>query len=427
MGRRVHDDPGDVHMKVGRALAGGLLLWLAMPAAAQDNADSHWIAGWAQPMMSAEEANDAPSADTTVRTQALVTAGGPRIRLRFSNAFGTEPLLLQQVRAADAPQPGRDLIDPASTQAVTFGGSPWVTIPPGADYLSDPVDLPVAAGGMVAVTFHLPQPAATLGSVPPGISFIAPGPVAGDPASLPGGAGHNRLPVLTGVQVEAGVCARTIAAIGDSITAHGGGTVTGTDRWTEVLATRLRAEAGTRGWSVVNLGISGGRVAKAGTGQAATARFERDVLSQPGLATVVVFEGVNDLGKLVREEPVTPESRARVVASVIEGYRQMIARAHDAGVRVVGMTVLPFRDTPTYRSDAGAEEDRQALNRWIRQPGNFDAVIDLDPAMTDPARPGYLAPAVDRGDGLHPSAEGQAVLGEAIALAPLSTSMAGCP
>lgn len=414
-------------MKVGRAFAGGLLLWLAMPVAAQGVADTHWIAGWTQPMMSAAEAGDAPPADSTVRAQVLVTATGPQIRLRFSNAFGTEPLLLQQVRVAHAPTPGRDLIDPASTQAVAFGGSPWVTIPPGADYLSDPVTLPVTAGGTVAVTFHLPQTAATLGSVPRGISFVASGTIAGDPASLPGGAGSNRLPVLTGVHVAADRCARTIAAIGDSITAHGGGTVTGADRWTEVLATRLRAEAATRGWSVVNLGISGGRVAKAGTGQAATARFERDVLSQPGLATVVVFEGVNDVGKLVREEPVTPVSRARTVASVIEGYRQMIARAHDRGVRIVGMTILPFRDTGTYRSDAEAEEDRQALNRWIRADGNFDAVIDLDPVMTDPARPGYLLPTVDRGDGLHPSPAGQALLGAAIPLAPLATPVAGCP
>jgi lysophospholipase L1-like esterase len=413
-------------MKVGRALAGGLLLWLALPVAAQGAADTHWIAGWTQPMMAAAEAGSAPPADSTVRAQVLVTATGPRIRLRFSNAFGTEPLLLQQVRVAQAVQPGQDLVDPASTQAVAFGGSPWVTIPPGAEYLSDPVALPVKAGGTVAVTFHLPQMAASLGSVPRGISFVAPGAVAGDPASLPGGAGSNRLPVLTGVHVAADRCARTIAAIGDSITAHGGGTVTGADRWTEVLATRLRADAGTAGWSVVNLGISGGRVARSRTGQAATARFERDVLSQPGLATVVVFEGVNDLGMLVREEPVTPESRARTVASVIEGYRQMIARAHDRGVRIVGMTILPFRDTRTYRSDAAAEEDRQALNRWIRQAGHFDAVIDLDPVMTDPARPGYLLPAADRGDGLHPTPEGQAMLGAAIPLAPLSAPMAGC-
>ncbi|WP_052208645.1 SGNH/GDSL hydrolase family protein [Croceibacterium mercuriale] len=415
-------------MKVGRAFAGGVLLWLALPAAAQqDTAETHWIAGWTQPMMAAAEAGSAPPADSTVRVQVLVTATGPRIRLRFSNAFGTEPLLLQQVRVAHATQPGQDLVDPASTQAVAFGGSAWVIIPPGAEYLSDPVALPATAGGTVAVTFHLPQASASVGSVPQGISFVAPGAVGGDPASLPGGASSNRLPVLTGVHVAADRCARTIAAIGNSITAHGGGTVTGADRWTEVLATRLRADAGTSGWSVVNLGISGGRVAKAGTGQAATARFERDVLSQPGLATIVVFEGVNDVGKLVREEPVTPESRARTVASVIEGYRQMIARAHDAGVRIVGMTILPFRDTPTYRSDAAAEEDRQALNRWIRQPGHFDAVIDLDPAMTDPVRPGYLLPAVDRGDGLHPSPAGQAVLGAAIPLEALSAPMAGCP
>lgn len=125
-------------MKVGRALAGGLLLWLALPAAAQGAADTHWMAGWTRPMMSAAELDGAPPADSTVRAQVLVTAAGERIRLRFSNAFGTEPLLLQQVRAANAPQPGRDLIDPAGAQGVTFGGSPWVLIPPGADYLSDP-------------------------------------------------------------------------------------------------------------------------------------------------------------------------------------------------------------------------------------------------------------------------------------------------
>ncbi|WP_347302608.1 GDSL-type esterase/lipase family protein [Croceibacterium sp. TMG7-5b_MA50] len=411
-------------MKLGGMVAGALLM-ATVPALAQDGGQQ-WIAGWTRPMMAASEVRNGPGPDTTVRAQVLVTAGGPQIRLRFSNAFGTGPLLVHQVRAAIAPEPGRDLIDPATARPVTFNGAAFVQIPPGADYLSDPVPLPVSAGGTVAITYHLPQAAETISSVPQNMVFTTFGTVAGDPATLPASTPGDRLPVLSGVHVEGGRCARTIAAIGDSITAHGGGTLTGTDRWTEVLATRLRAQPGMAGWSIVNLGISGGRVAKHDTGQAATARFERDVLSQPGLATVLVFEGVNDIGKLSREEAVTRESRTRTVAAIIEGYRQMIARAHDRGVRIVGITILPFRDTRTYRSDTLAEEDRQAVNAWIRAPGHFDAVIDLDPALTDPARPGYLLPSVDRGDGLHPSPTGQAVLGQAIPLAPLGAPVPGC-
>jgi lysophospholipase L1-like esterase len=173
---------------------------------------------------------------------------------------------------------------------------------------------------------------------------------------------------------------------------------------------------------VVNLGIAGGRVAREGTGPAAIARLDRDVLSRPNIRTIIVFEGVNDLGKLVREEPVTPATRAAVVHAIIEGYRQTIERAHDHGVRVVGATITPFTGNTHYRNDADAEADRQQVNAWIRAPGHFDAVIDFASVVADPAHPERLSAADDSGDHLHPSAKGQALLGAAVPLAVLGAS-----
>lgn len=339
-----------------------LLLCLGTaPAAAAER----WVASWAHPLVG-EQGGD-PGGDAVIRTVARLSLGGPRLRLRLSNAFGTAPLRIDAARVARTIGPGSDAIDPASDRVVTFGGSGEAVIPPGADYLSDPVDLPVQALGAVAVTFHLPQAPATSTSLPAprGFSFVAHG-ATGAEATLPGARPLARTHHLAGIHVEGGPGTGAVAALGDSITAAGGGSLIGRGRWTDVLAARLQASPRRRRMGVLNLGVSGGRVAEEGTGPAAVARLDRDVLSQPGLSALIVSEDVNDLGKLSREAPATPENRAAVVRAVIEGYRQIVARARDRRMRVLGATIPPFSGTLTSRSDADAEADRRAVNAWIR-------------------------------------------------------------
>jgi lysophospholipase L1-like esterase len=186
-----------------------------------------------------------------------------------------------------------------------------------------------------------------------------------------------------------------------------------------VLAARLQADPRTRGVSVLNVGIGGNKLLKDGSGQAALARLDRDVLAQPGVKTLVVLIGINDIGGLSREGEVTPEKRTQVVNGLIAAYRQLIVRAHERGIRVVGATILPSGGTKVYRSDADADADRQAVNTWIRTSGAFDAVIDFDAVTRDPAHPERLLPAYDSGDLLHPSPAGYKAMGEAVPFAAL--------
>jgi lysophospholipase L1-like esterase len=192
------------------------------------------------------------------------------------------------------------------------------------------------------------------------------------------------------------------------------------ERWPDVLAERLQADPRTRGLSVINAGIGANRLLKDGTSPSGLARLDRDVLSQPGVTTLIVLIGVNDIGMLSREGPVTPEGRQAVVEGLKAGYRQVIERAHALGIRVVGATILPFGGTRTYRSDADADADRQAVNAWIRTSGAFDAVVDFDAATRDPENPARLKAEYDSGDLLHPSPAGYRAMAAAIPLSILT-------
>jgi lysophospholipase L1-like esterase len=396
---------------LARLALAAAILGIASPAAAKD----HWVGSWARALYDGGTKDATTLDDATVRTIVRLSAGGPRLRLRFSNAFGNAPLAIDSVSVAYATWPGTSEIDTRSARAATFGGASAVTIPQGAYYYTDPVALPVRGLSLVAVTFHLPHAPARLTAqgIGKGHSFVAHG---ADPraAMLVGAKSVDRIYQLDGIDVVSSN--GTVAALGDSITAASGAPLDGSGRWTDVLATRMQASPQWRGWGMINLGIAGGRVAKEGTGPAAIARLNRDVLSRPNIRTIIVFEGVNDLGKLVREEPVTPASRAAVVRAVIQDYEQIIERAHDHGVRVVGATITPFTANTHYRNDADAEADRRQLNAWIRAPGHFDAVVDFASVVANPAHPERLSPTEDSGDHLHPSGKGEALLGAAVPL-----------
>ena len=392
-----------------------LAVALGAPATAREPA---WVGAWAASQQVPEPRNALPAealTDATVRQIVRVTAGGPQIRVRLSNAFGTAPLRFSAVHVARPVAPGSAAIQ-AGGRAVTFNGRPDVTVPAGAEYVSDPVAFAVRPLESLAISFHLPQaPAGQTGH--PGsrtTSFYAPGQHVAD-ADLPGAGKVVRWYQVSGVDVPAAAKGAAVVTFGDSITDGFGVGPDRNDRWPDVLAERLQADPKLRHLSVLNHGIGGNRLLNDSLGPNALARFERDVLGQTGVRYVIILEGVNDLGTSTADGPIPPEGHARLTADMIGAYRQMVARARARGIKVIGATVLPFMGS-FYKPTAANEADRQTLNAWIRAPGNFDAVIDFDALMRDPTQPDRMKPSLDSGDHLHPSLAGYRAMAAAVPL-----------
>jgi lysophospholipase L1-like esterase len=390
-----------------------------LPAAGRAAAD-RWVGSWAtavQPLPAREGLEPATLPDATLRQVVRLSLGGARLRVRLSHAIGAAPLHLGSVRLARALRPGTARIDPAGDTAVLFDGRPEVWIPAGAEYLSDPVALPVPAFADLALSFHyLAAPDRQTGhSGSRAKSFEAAGDVAGAP-DLPGARAIEHWYQLAGIDVAAPPGAAAVVALGDSITDGHGSTTDGNDRWTDFLARRFQAEPGAPPRAVLNLGIGGNRILQDGLGPNALARYDRDVVAEPGAVAVLILESINDLGTLTVKGEVPPAAHDALVERLIGAFRQMIARGHQAGLRVIGATVLPDGASGYYHPDARNEADRQRLNAWIRSGGEFDGVVDFDAALRDPRDPSRLNPAFDCGDGLHPSPAGYRRMAEAVPL-----------
>lgn len=375
-----------------------------------------WQATWASSQMIPGAGDTLPAGGmtgATLREIVRTSIGGRQVRVRFSNAFGSEPLVILGGEIARSADKATDRIVPATRHALTFAGAASITIPPGGDWLSDPVPFAAAAFDDLAVSFRVSGDPANQTSHPGAraTSYVAPGDVTGA-ETLSGATRTDHWFMLSGIEVQRCASALGIVALGDSITDGHGATTNGNDRWPDVLARRL---GGRR--AVLNEGIGGNRVLLDGLGPNALARLDRDVLAQPGVRDVILLEGINDLGTLTRLQPRTPAERAAFVAQLTAGYAQIVARAHARGLKVHGATLTPFVGSDYYHPDAGSEADRQAINAWIRTPGHFDSVIDFDRVTRDPRDPSRLAPAFDSGDHLHPNPAGYEAMGAAVPLA----------
>ncbi|GGB90583.1 SGNH/GDSL hydrolase family protein [Pseudoduganella buxea] len=370
--------------------------WLAAP-------QPSWHAPFALP-------TNVPAAvdGQTVRETLRLSTGGARLRIVLSNRYGSAPLRVGALRVARQ-------ADPAGSRPLTFAGQAGVTIPPGQDAVTDPLDfatsplerLMVSAwypGRAPLTTFH--WGAQQTGRIAAGNATAA--------ASLAGARALTGRAFVSAVHVDGG--RGTVVAFGDSITDGNGSTPERDRRWPDRLAERLAGD----GVAVANAGISGARLLSAKMGDKALARFEHDVLDQPGVTAVVVAIGINDIGW--PGSAFAPHDAAMTAQRMIDGYRALIAAARARKVRIIGATLLPFRgalaDTPFHGYYKPAKEAvRQQVNRWIREGGEFDAVADFDVALRDPRDPARLLPRYDSGDHLHPGDAGYAAMAETAAKA----------
>ena len=418
MGSRQQGKRGKIAAAVAIIFTVGALGGCATAPGTASNPGQHWVASWGTAQMVPETANELPAAnwrDASIRQVVHLSLGGSQVRLRLSNAYGTAPLLVDAASVARAVAPGRAAIDAATLKVLTFDGRSAVTIPAGAEYYSDPVSLDAPAGADLAISLHFTgEPARqTSHSGARASSFLAAGNRTAD-ADWPGAATVTRWFAIADVDVMAPRAAGALVAIGDSITDGYGVTTDGNDRWTDVLAARLLRDNVPIG--TVNAGIGGGRMLKDGLGPNLVSRFERDVLGRAGVTHALVLIGVNDLGNLHRNTPDLPADRRQLLADLRLAHRQLASRARARGVCLIGATVTPYVGSDYYHPEPANEADRQELNAWIRDAGVFDAVVDFDAALRDPAQPQRLAPQYDSGDHLHPSLAGYRAMGDAVPL-----------
>ncbi len=354
----------------------------------------------------------------TIRQYVRLSCGGSNIRVRFSNETSTNQLVIGSAHLAVGAAGGA--IKPGTDHKLTFAGQDFITVPPGAPALSDPVDMAVDDLSTLAISIFVPRWTGLAVVHPSGnqTGYISKtGNFTGD-EKIEGASLNKFRFFLTGVDVGGPQKTKaTIVAFGDSITDGYGSTGDANKRWPDQLAERLNGQGQGR-YGVINAGISGNRLLHdspaAMFGPNALARFDRDVLSIPGLSHVIILEGINDIGQAASfGVPEQTVSAGQITAAL----EQLIDRAHTRGVKVIGATLLPFEGTTfaNYWSEAG-EGERQAVNAWIRHEAPFDGVIDFDKAVQDQAKPTWLKPEYDCGDHLHPNDAGYKAMADAIDL-----------
>lgn len=387
----------------------GLLLAPVAPAAEP----GRWISTWSA---APDQAGPALKPQT-IRQTMRASAGGQQVRVRLSNLFGTAPLTIGSVHVALAADGAA--IRAGTDRRLSFGGQAGVTIPAGQSVLSDSMPMTVAPLQPLAVSLYLPQgsEAPTLHGFGLQTVHFADGVDATSAPTLPRHEADDSRYFVTDIEVSAiGEPARTLVALGDSVTDGVGSTTDTSNRWTDALAERLQGQAATASIGVANVGIAGNRILRDGVdpyiGPSALARLERDVMSKPNLRWIILLEGINDI--TAAEMLPSPEDQPSA-QRIIDGMKAVIQRAHAGGVSIVGATLLPRTGTTgIWTQTAQAEAKRQAVNEWIRHGKAFDAVLDFDRVVQDPEHPERLRAEFDSGDHCHPNDAGYRAMAAAV-------------
>jgi lysophospholipase L1-like esterase len=396
----------------------GLVAALIWGPAKTSAADGHWVTTWGCGPQLTEQSNLPPQpfatnsmSNCTLRQFIRNTLEGKFIRVRFSNAYGTNPVTIQSVHVAlstGAGSAGDGDINTATDRVLTFRGAPGLVIQPGEAVLSDPLNFDLPPITNVAISIHFGNISATTINGHPGsrtTSFIVPG-NAGSAATLPAATKTAHWYIITGLEVLANSSARAVVTLGDSITDGRGSTTDGNDRWPDNFANRLLTNSLTAGVSVVNMGIGGNAVLAGGLGPTALARFDRDVLTQSGVRYLIVFEGVNDIG--------SGSSSMTTATNLVAAYTQFANKAHARNILAYGATITPFGGNGYYTTLH--EQERQFVNAWLRTNSIYDGVIDFDAVVRDPVTLTNLQAPYNSGDGLHLSPAGYRAMADAINL-----------
>ncbi|WP_181698811.1 SGNH/GDSL hydrolase family protein [Nocardia sp. GTS18] len=384
-------------------------------AAPADTANTAWSVPMQQPSTGFEPNWSLDGfAQHTLRQVVRVTSGGDSARITLSNRFGRTDLRIASATIARTDSGAR--VHQDTLRPLRFHGSETATIAPGADLTSDPAELHLAPLEFATVTLYLDEPTgpATFHAQGYATSYRAPGNHATDADATAFTETTHSWYYLSSVQMSGAASADAIVAFGDSITDGFGSDNDGNNRYPDALADRLAAAGTPR--PVLNAGIGGNTIISDSPwyGESALRRFDRDVLAQGGARTVVMLGGLNDIGFSEVDLPTYKPNPVVTVDQLIAGYRDMIARAHRAGLRVIGGTLLPMKGAEYYTPTSAAK--LRALNEWIRTSGEFDAVADFNTAVADPADPERLNPAFDSGDHKHPNAAGYRAMAAAIDL-----------
>jgi lysophospholipase L1-like esterase len=399
-----------------------MTIWLAASTLASgvaSAAQARWITSWAAGSIP-PTGKSASFSNQTLRQIVRLSAGGDALRVRFTNAFGTGPLAVGAARIVLIDADGKEIA--GTSRVLTFGGARTATMARGAAMLSDTVKLKAPALARMAISLYLPGdtgPCTCHNNALETTEVSAPGDFTAGPFT-PASTIKDRAFLAT-VDVDAPGDAATVVAFGDSITNGTGSTWGGNKRWPDQFAERLLARH-DRVWGVANEGISGNRVLGDGTGESALTRLDRDVFSLPNVKALILFEGINDIGRSYAHyktakgvaEQQALQARLTDPEQMIAAYKQIIARAHQHGIKVFGATIAPYKGASYYSPEGDAV--RQKINDFIRTSGAFDGVFDFDRALADPADPSSMRAAYQAGDHLHGSDAGYRAVAAAIDL-----------
>lgn len=394
-------------------------------ACEKDFTSKQWVGTWASNPQKGEtiipglwEPSIPQTADATLRQIVRTTISGKVVRVRFSNEFGETSLKIGA--ASIALSAGGGIVQPNTIRPLTFGGKDSITIPPGAPAVSDPVLFDLPASSDLAISIYLPDatPSTTYHYTGLHTTYLSTSGNHTNDEVFATAAMSSNYYFLTGVSVLGSKIRASIAAFGNSIADGYNSTVDANKAWPSVLAARLQNGLFFKHLSVLNCGISGNRILNDQIGPNALSRMDRDVLRQPGLKYIIFMMGINDIGFSggalgFPPQPVTADE-------IIDGQRQVIARAHESGYKIFGATLTPTKGVGailggTYDTPEG-EAKRQAVNNWIRTGGEYDGVIDFDKVIRDPSDTLRILPEYDSGDHLHPNDAGYEAMGNSINL-----------
>ncbi|GHA00209.1 SGNH hydrolase [Streptomyces spiroverticillatus] len=390
----------------------------AKPKSESESASAKWAAAWAASPQRASVSfkpnwSEAGFDNHTVRQVVRVTAGGTQARIRLSNAYGTSPLQVERATVARTDKGAA--VRAGTVRELAFGGRRSASVPAGGQLSSDPAGLRLAAGDQVSVTLYLKRTTgpATFHAQSFTDSYRASGDHASDGSAAAFTESTESWYYLSGVDVSGTQQQRSgVALFGDSITDGFASTPNADRRYSDALAARLKSLGKPR--PVLNSGIGGNLVLNdsAWFGERATNRFSRDALDLPGVGTVVVLEGLNDIGFQETDHPLYKPAPNITGRDLINGHKELIRQARAKGVRIVGATLLPLGGSDHYGKRAAAASDE--FNHWVRTSGAYDAYVDFDKALADPADPERLHPAFDSGDHLHPNDAGYRAMANAL-------------